>query len=169
MTVVPHRIRLATVLVGLIALAGALGVQSSRAAAPSLTLSVNVNGSLEAVLGNGTRIRTSSAPGVVIPPGTYLVIVNSDVPDDRDIFHLFHLTGPGMNMSSDLLPCENPRELQEVTLRPSSTYTYEDTPSPGAHSRGVQHVRRRVELPRRAARRGVARPRRPPDPCRTPR
>ena len=66
----------------------------------------------------------------MIPPGPYLVIVKSDVPDDRDIFHLFHLTGPGMNLSSDLLPCENPRELQEMTFRPSSTYTYEDSRHP---------------------------------------
>lgn len=105
-------------------------MQVSRAAAPSLTLNVNLNGSLEAVLGNGTRIRSTSAPGAVIPPGTYLMIVRSDVPDDRDIFHVFHIFGSGLNLSSDLLPCENPRELQEVTLRPSTTYTYEDSRHP---------------------------------------
>jgi hypothetical protein len=123
---VSHRVRLVTVFLGLIALVGALGVQGSRAAAPSLTLSVNLSGSLEVVLGNGTRIRTSSAPGTVIPPGPYLLIVNSEVPDSRDLFHLFHLSGAGVNVSSDLLPCENPREIYTVTLRPNSTYTYED-------------------------------------------
>ena len=130
MNVVPHRVRLVTVVIGLFALAGTLGVHGSRAAEPSLTLNVNVNGSLEAVLGNGTRIRTSSAPGAVIPPGPYLVIVRSDVPDSLDIFHVFHISGAGLNLSSDLLPCENPREVNTVTLRPNSTYTYEDSRHP---------------------------------------
>jgi len=111
------------VIVALLAPAGALG---SRKADPSLTLNINGTGALEVVLGNGTRIRTTSAPGTVIPPGPYLLIVKSDVPDDKDIFHMFHLTGSGVDMSSDLLPCENPREIYTITLRPSSTYVYED-------------------------------------------
>jgi hypothetical protein len=85
---------------------------------------------LEVVLGNGTRIRSATAPGTVIPPGSYLLIVNTDVPETKDSFHIFHLFGPGVNMSSDLLPCENPREIYDVALRPSSTYTYEDTRHP---------------------------------------
>jgi len=91
---------------------------------------VSASGPLEVVLGNGTRIRSASAPGSVIPPGTYLLIVNTDLPEPRDSFHIFHLSGPGVNMSSDLLPCENPREIYEITLRPSSTYVYEDTRHP---------------------------------------
>jgi hypothetical protein len=66
----------------------------------------------------------------VIPPGPYLVSVASDVPDSRDIFHLFHLYGPSLNVESDLLPCENPRPLYTVTLKPSTTYTYEDSRNP---------------------------------------
>lgn len=126
----PHRVRLVTVLIGLLALVGALGVQGSQAATPPLTLNVNVNGSLEVVLGNGTRIRTSSAPGAVIPPGPYLAIVGSDVPDTQDVYHMFHLSGPGVNLSSDLLPCENPMPLLTVTLQPNSTYTYDDLRHP---------------------------------------
>ena len=105
-------------------------VAHGPAATPPLTLSVNLGGTLEAVLGNGTKIRSTAAPGAVIPPGSYLILVNSDVPDSRDIFHLFHLSGPGVNVSSDLLPCENPRPLYAVTLLPSSTYTYEDSRNP---------------------------------------
>jgi len=95
-------------------------------AVPSLTLNVNLSGALEIVLGNGTHIRS----GAVIPPGPYLVLVASDVPDSRDLFHLFHLYGPSVNVESDLLPCENPRPLYTVTLKPSTTYTYEDTRHP---------------------------------------
>jgi hypothetical protein len=127
MNVMPHRVRLITLFVGLLVLVVAPGVQASRAAAPTLTLNVNLSGSLEVVLGNGTVLRTTTAPGAVIPPGPYLVLVKSDVPDSRDIFHLFHLSGTGVNVSSDLLPCENPRQLLTITLLPSSTYTYEDS------------------------------------------
>jgi hypothetical protein len=126
----PPRVRLVTLVSALIALAAATGAQGSRTAEPSLTLNINLSGSLEAVLGNGTRIRTATAPGTVIPPGPYLLIVKSDVPDDKDIFHVFHISGPGLDQSSDLLPCENPRELLIVTLRPNSTYVYEDSRHP---------------------------------------
>jgi hypothetical protein len=129
MTAIPvsQRVRLVIVLVGVLTLAGSFGVQEPAAAPPPMTLNVNVNGGLEVVLGNGTRLRTAGAPGAVIPPGPYLVIVASDVPDTQDVYHMFHLFGPGVNVSSELLPCENPAPVLAVTLQPSSTYTYEDS------------------------------------------
>jgi hypothetical protein len=115
----------------MLALAGAFAVEGSRAAAtPPLTLSVNVNGALEVVLGNGTRIRTSAAPGAVIPPGPYMAIVSSDLLDSKDVYHMFHLSGPGVSLSSELLPCENPAPINTVMLQPSSTYTYDDLRHP---------------------------------------
>lgn len=130
MSAMPHRVRLLPVLVGLLALTGALAVQDSGAAAPPLTLSVNVNGLLEVDLGNGTRIRTSSAPGAVIPPGPYLAIVSSDLLDSQDVYHMFHLSGPGVSLSSELLPCQNPAPINTVMLQPNSTYTYDDLRHP---------------------------------------
>src|SRR6185437_3177739 len=94
---VSHRVRLVMALVGVVMPAVALGAQESAAATPPLTLNVNVNGALEVVLGNGTHLRTASAPGALIPPGSYLVIVASDVPDTQDLYHMFHLVGPGVN------------------------------------------------------------------------
>ena len=146
MKLTSHRLLLATVALALLAAAAAGGARSARTADPSLTLNVNVSGALEVVLGNGTRIRTASAPGIVIPPGPYLLIVKSDVPDEKDIFHLFHLSGAGVEMSSDLLPCENPREIYTITLRPNSTYVYEDGRHSDLAARRVQHVRLRLEL-----------------------
>jgi len=130
LSLVTHRARLVVLLVGLLALTGAAGVHAARTAAPSLTLNVSTNGALEIVLGNGTRLRTATAPGASIPPGPYLAIVASDVPDSQDIFHMFHLFGPGVNLSSDLLPCENPAPVNTVTLQPGATYTYEDSRHP---------------------------------------
>jgi len=127
---VSHSVRLVIVLVGVLTLAGLLGVQESAAAPPPMTLNVNVNGTLEVVLGNGTHLRTSSAPGAVVPPGSYMVIVASDVPDSQDVYHMFHLFGPGVSLSSELLPCENPAPVLPVTLQPSSSYTYEDSRHP---------------------------------------
>jgi hypothetical protein len=66
----------------------------------------------------------------VIPPGPYLAIVASDVPDSQDIYHMFHLFGPGVNLSSELLPCENPAPVNTVSLQPGATYTYEDSRHP---------------------------------------
>lgn len=129
--VVRDRARLVSLLAGVLALAGALGVQQTGAAGPPpLTLNVNAGGGLEVVLGNGTRVRTNSAPGAVIPPGPYLAIVASDVPDSVDVYHMYHLFGPGVNLSSELLPCENPAPVNTVVLQPSSTYTYEDSRHP---------------------------------------
>jgi hypothetical protein len=125
-----YRFRLVTLLAGVSVLAGAVALDAARAATPPLMLSVGSSGALEVVLGNGTRIRTASGPGAVIPPGAYLVIVTSDLPPDRDLFHMYHLFGPGVKVQTELLPCENPMEVQTVTLRPSSTYTYEDSRHP---------------------------------------
>jgi hypothetical protein len=130
-SVVRDRVRLVSLLAGVFVLAGAVGVQQTGAASPPpLTLNVNAGGALEVVLGNGTRLRTSNAPGAVIPPGAYLAIVASDVPDSVDIYHMYHLFGPGVNLSSELLPCENPAPVNTVVLQPSSTYTYEDSRHP---------------------------------------
>jgi len=129
--VVRDRARALSLLAGVLALAGALGAQQSGAAGPPpLMLNVNAGGALEIVLGNGTHVRTTSAPGAVIPPGPYLAIVASDVPDLVDIYHMYHLVGPGVNLSSELLPCENPAPVNTVVLQPSSTYTYEDSRHP---------------------------------------
>ena len=138
-----------------------LGVQGTRSAtSPELTLNYSVNGVLEVILANGTPIRTPNAPGTVIPPGTYEVIVNNDVPDTRDVFHMFHLSGPGVNLMTDLLAGDNKTELYSETLQPSSTYTFQDDRQPGPRTRRVQHVRRRLEqqlgLERRLVRSGGA-------------
>jgi len=125
---VPDRVRLVTVLVGLLALAGALGVEGARAA--SLVLNLNEDGTLVVILANGTHVRTSSPPGVVIPPGIYDTVVNNDVPEARDAYHMFHLFGPGVNLETDLLAGDDRAQPHTVTFLPNSTYIFQDDRAP---------------------------------------
>jgi len=108
----------------MLVLAGVFGVQSSFAA--SIVLTLNADNTLEVRLDNGTRIRTSSAPGTVIAPGTYAAVVTSEVPDARDDYHMFHLTGPGVNLQTDLLAGDERAEPHSVSLQPNSVYTFRD-------------------------------------------
>jgi hypothetical protein len=128
--VVSARVRLVTVLVGVLGLGGTFGVQECGAA--SIILNLNADGSLEVILESGARIRTSTAPGAVIPPGTYQAVVNTDVPEARDDYHMFHLTGPGVNLQTDLLAGDERAEPHLVTLEPSSTYVFQDERRPQA-------------------------------------
>ena len=126
-----HRIRLFTGL-ALLVLAGALGAgAASPAATPQLTLNLNVNQFLEVITPGGTSIRTSSAPGGVIPYGTYQVVINNDVPDTLDVAHMYHLSGPGINLQTDLDAGDHKTEVYAETLAANSTYIFQDDRQPG--------------------------------------
>jgi hypothetical protein len=122
-----HRVRVAALVVGLLALAGTLGVDGARAA--TIVLNLNEDGSLTVLVGS-TQIRTSSAPGVVIPHGSYAAVINNDVPESRDTYHMFHLTGPGVNLQSDLLAGDDRAEPHTIVFLPNSTYVFQDTRNP---------------------------------------
>jgi hypothetical protein len=109
-------------------LASAVGVQDARAA--SILLVLHPDGTLEAVLDSGVRIRPSTT-GAVIPPGVYAAVVQSDVPEFRDDYHMFHLTGPGVNLQTDLLAGDERAEPHSVTFLPNSTYVFQDDRNAG--------------------------------------
>lgn len=96
----------------------------------ALTLEYTTAGTLLVQTDDGTTIRTSAAPGVVISPGVYQVIVNNDMSDSRDIQHAFRLQGPGVNLQTDLAAGDNKTELYDVTLAASATYTFADDRQP---------------------------------------
>jgi hypothetical protein len=123
--------RLLTCSLALCALAWTVGVQlSSPAATAQLILNLNGGGALEVTLPSGTTIRASSPPGTVIAPGTYQVVVNTDVPDTADEAHMFDLSGPGVNLQTDLGAGDTKTEVFAQTLAPSSTYTFQDDRQP---------------------------------------
>ncbi len=116
------------VIVAVISLVLAAAIGAQPATLPSLTL--NYNGVLEVILANGTHIRTSTAPGVVIPAGTYAALVNDDVPDVHNTEHIFHFSGPGVNVTTDLLAGDESSELYVLTLEPNAVYTFRDDRQP---------------------------------------
>jgi len=128
----PSRL-LAVAILALAAFAAASG--SRGAASRSITLEYTAGGVLLVITDDGTTIRTSTAPGAVISPGPYQVIVNNDMPDLRDIQHGFRLQGPGVNLQTDLAAGDDKTELFDVVLAPSSTYTFADDQQPS-----VPHV-----------------------------
>jgi hypothetical protein len=122
--------RLLATLIVFGALSGFVGASSEGAAATAITLEYTSGGVLLVMTADGTTIRTSTAPGTVIPPGPYQVIFNDDVPDSRDIQHLLRLQGPGVNLQTDMAAGDNKTELYDVVLAPSSTYTFADDRQP---------------------------------------
>jgi hypothetical protein len=129
--IVTGRVRFVAVLVGLLAIVGAAGVQGPLAAG-SLVLALTEEGNLEVVLASGVRVRTSTAPGVVIAPGSYQAVVISQVPEARDSYHMFHLVGPGVNLQTDLLAGDERAEPHSIVLQPNATYTFTDDRNSGA-------------------------------------
>jgi hypothetical protein len=127
---VRHRTRSTAILICFALLGGALTARDAGAAAPQLRLNLNAGLFLEVISAAGVHIRTSSAPGGVIPPGAYAVVVSTEVGDAVDTHHMFHLSGPGQNLQTDLLGGDNPSELYTLVLLPSSTYVFEDDRNP---------------------------------------
>jgi hypothetical protein len=103
--------------------AGAVGVPGSFAA--SIVLSLTADHNLELRLDNGARIRPGTA-GAVIAPGTYAAVVISEVPEFRDEYHMFHLTGPGVNLQTDLLAGDERAEPHTLVLAANAVYTFRD-------------------------------------------
>ena len=114
----------------LVALGALLAAGGAQAATPQLRLNLNAGRYLEVITQSGTHIRTASAPGTVIPPGTYQAIVSSEIGDAEDTHHMFHLAGPGQNLQTDLTGGDTPTEVVTITLLPSSTYVFADDRTP---------------------------------------
>jgi hypothetical protein len=113
--------------VGLLVLAGALGVQSSSAAdLPSLYVSFQTDRTFALSLADGTSVGTSSSPGTAIPAGTYRV----NVDDTAQAVMQFHLAGPGVELITNMTFGEDAAQTLVETFQPNSTYTFRDDYQP---------------------------------------
>jgi hypothetical protein len=59
------------------------------------------------------------------------VVFSDQVPDTTDTVHMFQLTGPGVDLQTDMDGGDNKSELYSTTLEPNSVYTFQDTDQPG--------------------------------------
>jgi hypothetical protein len=113
--------------IGVLVLAGALGGQSSSAAdLPSLFVFFQKDRTFALSLADGTSVGTSSAPGTVIPAGTYRV----NVDDTAQAVMQFHLTGPGVELITNMTFGEDAAQTLVETFQPNSTYTFRDDYQP---------------------------------------
>jgi hypothetical protein len=113
---------LALALSGLPAAAGAPG--------PELTLAYSAGNTLELIPPGGSPVSAGS-PGAQLPFGAYQVDIIDDAADGSDPVHMFQLSGPGVNLSTDLQGGDDKSEIYQETLAASSTYTFSDTAEPG--------------------------------------
>ncbi len=114
--------------VGALVLAGGLGIPSSSAAdLPSLNVFFQKDRSFLLSLADGTPVGGSSAPGTTIPAGTYRV----NLDDTAQAVMQFHLTGPGVELVTNMTFGEDAAQTLVETFQANSTYTYRDDFQPG--------------------------------------
>ena len=98
---------------------------AASADTPVLELAYTATNVLSVSAPNGDTFTAASATRVV-PPGTYVVTIEDDAYDGTDPAHMFHLTGPGINLMTDLQGGDDKSEIYTETLAANSTYTFKD-------------------------------------------
>jgi hypothetical protein len=89
----------------------------------------------------GTTMTSSAAPGPIIPPGAYQVLITNPNPADTDYDVAdcdpprFSLGGPGVAFTTEFIGEHFDTTETTVTLLPSSTYVAEDVNDPGLSER----------------------------------
>ena len=132
------RLVAAACLVALAAAAGAGGAvagatrSASSSSTSTLVVTFNQDGSVSVALGDGTPVGTPAPPGTLIAAGTYQVVVNNPYRDDTSVTHEFAISGPGVDLVTDMNEGEEQQGSWIETFQPSSTYTYEDTLRPAS-------------------------------------
>jgi hypothetical protein len=106
-------------------LAGA--AHAARVAQLQLTLDLTASNTLSVTAPSGAVFTSTGS----IPPGSYQVIVNNDVPDIRDVDHMFHFSGPGVALFTDMGAGDNKTESYPETLANNATYVFQDDKQPG--------------------------------------
>jgi hypothetical protein len=104
------------------------GAGARAQAAPVLTLSYGASHTLTVTTAGGSNL-TAGASGQV-PPGVYQVVISDDASDETDPVHMFQLSGPGLDLMTDLQGGDDKSELYTETLAPNATYTFQDDDQP---------------------------------------
>jgi hypothetical protein len=110
-------------LIAVLALAAAVVPSAARADTPSLYANYVPNCTFQFVTDSGAAVGT-------VPPGTYQVVVFTPFAFSNGSaaceYVQFHLTGPGVNLATDLGSGDSEVEQHTVTLQAGATYTVQD-------------------------------------------
>jgi hypothetical protein len=102
----------------LLAAVGARAAFSSHAdVSQTMNAFVHDDASIGLNFADGTPVGTQARTPPVIPPGTYTIRVNDDAQE-----HNFHITGPGVDQSTDVGGYGSP--TWTVTFQPGQTYRF---------------------------------------------
>ncbi len=116
------------------AAAAALALLTANAgrSATALTLDVifSANNTIAVTLPDGTPVGTASGTPNVIPAGYYTVSITGPMGLPSGLPY-FHLSGPAVDLLSNLNEGGLESDTQHVTLQPSSLYTWTDDALPG--------------------------------------
>jgi hypothetical protein len=118
------------VLVVLAAAALCVGGEAQGASPLTLNVTFSANDTIAVTLGDGTPVGSTSGAPTVIPAGYYTVQITGPMglPDGLPYFQL---TGPGVDLLSNLNEGGLDSWRDQVTLATSSTYTWTDDAIPG--------------------------------------
>jgi hypothetical protein len=128
------QIRYAAAILALFAagLAASLGSTSAtgarQAVSQTMDAGFDADGNMYLTFLDGTRIGAPTAPGTVVPAGTYSIVLNNNSLDDLGDPHSFHLSGPGVNLDAG----GTVQTTWSATFLPASTYVFQDDDNPSS-------------------------------------
>ena len=95
----------------------------------SLNIAFFANGSISVTLPDGTALGSTNGTAQVVPAGYYNLLFSG--PGGCSALPYFHLTGPGVNISTDMNEGTQSKAANNANLEPSSTYVWTDDAVPG--------------------------------------
>ena len=112
--------------------APALLAASRAVGATALTLDVtfSANNTIAVTLPDGTAVGTAGGAPNAIPAGYYTVVITGPMGLPSGLPY-FHLSGPAVDLLSNLNEGGLETDTEHVTLQPSSLYTWTDDALPG--------------------------------------
>jgi hypothetical protein len=113
-------------LISAVTIVGALALgppsQAARSVTPTLVVNFTPTGVVSVSLPDGTAVGSTGGTPTTIPAGYYTLVLNG--PGGCIIEPLFELSGPGVNITSDMLGGEVDTYSVSATFLTNATYTW---------------------------------------------
>jgi len=120
---------LGSVVCGACLLALTPAAQGCSRASLTLYVSFFANGSIAVTLPDGSTLGTTAGSPPVIPAGYYTLVFSG--PGGCTSLPYFHLTGPGMNIATNMAEGAAQKTTNTANFLPSSTYVWSSDAFPG--------------------------------------